>query len=94
MNTQTLKLNTPIKRGDKEIAEITLHKPNVSAMRGVSMRALLDMNVDALLSVLPKVSEPPLHESELNAIDLPDLLQAGVMVASFFLPASEYQDVA
>lgn len=94
MNTQTLKLNTPIKRGDSEIAEITLHKPNVGAMRGVSMRMLLDMNDDAIVAVLPRISDPQLTEVEINKIDAPDLLQAGILVAGFFLPNSEYQEVA
>lgn len=94
MNTQTLKLATPIKRGDKEIAEITLHKPNVGAMRGVSMRLLLDMNVDAIVTVLPRISDPQLTEVEINKLDAPDLLQAGILVAAFFLPPSEYQEAA
>lgn len=93
MNTQTLRLNTPIKRGDKEIDEITLHKPNVGAMRGVSMRALLDINVDALVTVLPRISDPKLTEQEVDKLDLPDLLQAGILVASFFLPESEQLEV-
>lgn len=94
MNTQTLKLNSPIVRGDKEIAAITLHKPNVSAMRGVSMRLLLDMNVDAIVAVLPRISDPQLTEAEINKLDAPDLLQAAILVAGFFLPTSEYQDAA
>lgn len=94
MSTQTLKLNTPIKRGDKEISEITLHKPNVGAMRGISMRMLLDMNVDAIVAVLPRISDPQMSEAELNKLDAPDLLQAGILVAAFFLPPSEYQEVA
>jgi hypothetical protein len=92
MNTQTLKLNTPIIRGDKEIVEITLHKPNVGAMRGVSMRLLLDMNVDAVVAVLPRITDPQLTEVEINKLDAPDLLQAGILVAGFFLPPSEYQE--
>lgn len=94
MNTQTLRLNTPIKRGDREIAEITLHKPNVGAMRGVSMRMLLDMHVDAIVAVLPRITDPQLTEVEINKLDAPDLLQAAILVAGFFLPTSEYQEVA
>lgn len=94
MPTQTLKLTKPITRGDKQITEITLHAPNVGAMRGVSMRALLDINVDALVTVLPRISDPKLTEQEVDKLDLPDLLQAGILVASFFLPESEQLEVA
>ncbi len=93
MPTQTLKLNKPIIRGENQVTEITLHAPNVGAMRGVSMRALLDLHVDALLPVLPRISDPKLTEQEVEKLDPSDLLQAGVLVASFFLPESEQQDV-
>lgn len=94
MNTQTLKLSTPIKRGDKELTEIVLHKPNVAAMRGIALRLLLDMNVDAVVAVLPRISDPQLSEGEINNLDAPDLLQAAILVAGFFLPASDYQEAA
>lgn len=94
MNTQTLNLSTPINRGDKQISEITLHKPIVGSMRGVSMRAVLDMNVDALLTILPRISEPKLTEHEVNNLALPDLLQAGIVVASFFIPMTDTELMA
>lgn len=94
MNAQTLKLNTPIKRGDKELTEIVLHKPNVGAMRGISVYALVNMNVDALVAILPKISDPKLTESEINNIDLPDLLQIGVLVAGFFVMDEMQQEAA
>ena len=94
MTTQTLKLTKPISRGEKQITEITLHAPNVGAMRGVSVRALLDIQVDALAAVLPRISDPKLTDHEVDKLDLPDLLQAGILVASFFLPESEQQEVA
>lgn len=94
MTTQTLKLTKPIVRGEKQITDIALHTPNVSAMRGVSMRALLDINVDALVTVLPRISDPKLTEQEVDKLDLPDLLQAGILVASFFLPDSEPLEMA
>jgi hypothetical protein len=94
VTTQTLKLNTPIKRGDKEISEIVLHKPNVAAMRGISLYALINMNVDALLTVLPKISDPKLTEHDLNHLDLPDLLQAATVVAGFFVTVEEDQEAA
>lgn len=94
MSTKTLTLQSPITRGDKNIAEITLHQPNVAAMRGVSMRAVLDMQVDAIATVLPRISEPKMLEREVDNLALPDLLQAGILVASFFLPDSDQPEVA
>lgn len=94
MNTQTLNLNSPIVRGDKEITSITLHKPNVSAARGLSMRALLDMNMDAITAILPKISDPQIASQEIEKMDVVDLLQAGILIASFFLPISDQEGMA
>lgn len=94
MSTQTLNLSTPITRGEKQISEITLHKPSVGAVRGLSMQGLLNMNVDALITVLPRITDPKLTEAEVNNLDLPDLLQAGIVVASFFIPTTDTELMA
>jgi hypothetical protein len=94
MTTQTLNLQNPIVRGDKNIAEITLHNPNVAAMRGISLNALLNMNVDAIVEVLPRISDPQLTAREVEKLSCPDLLQAGIKIASFFLPSGELGETA
>lgn len=94
MPTKTLKLNTPIVRGENQLTEITLFKPNVAAMRGVSLNALLNMQVDAIAEMLPRISDPKLLPVEIEKMDCVDLLQAGVMIASFFLPEPELDGTA
>jgi alpha-D-ribose 1-methylphosphonate 5-triphosphate synthase subunit PhnI len=84
MTTQTLNLQNPIVRGDKNIAEITLHNLN----------ALLNMNVDAIVEVLPRISDPQLTAREVEKLSCPDLLQAGIKIASFFLPSGELGETA
>jgi len=91
MNTQTLKLNTPIRRGDNEVTAITLHKPNVSAMRGISLNSLLNMNVDAIVETLPRISDPKILPAEIEKMDCADLLQSGILIASFFLQTSDQE---
>lgn len=87
--SKSISLSVPIVRGDKKITEITLHKPNVGVMRGISMSAVLNMNVDAIADVLPRISDPKMTEAEISAMDLPDLLMVGVAVASFFIPTMD-----
>ena len=84
--SQTLTLDTPIKRGESEIKEITLNKPNAGALRGASLRGLLDFQTDDLIKVLPRVTEPALTEFEANRLDPADLVQMGGVIASFLLP--------
>ncbi|MGY6331199.1 phage tail assembly protein, partial [Escherichia coli] len=42
-NEKTIQLDTPIKRGKKEINEIVLRKPQSGALRGTRMQAIMDM---------------------------------------------------
>lgn len=92
--TKTLTLDTPIKRGEAEIKEITLSKPNAGALRGASLRSLLDMDVSAIMTVLPRITEPPLLDAEIMRMDPADLLQAGAVVAGFLLPKQLLQEAS
>ena len=94
MPTKTLKLHSPIARGEHPLTEITLHQPNVASMRGVSLNALLNLNVDAIAETLPRISDPKILPVEVEKMDCVDLLQAGVMIASFFLPEQELDGTA
>lgn len=82
---QTITLEEPIKRGETEIAEIDIRKPMAGALRGVSLRALLDFETDAIIKVLPRISEPPLTESECGRMDPADLVQSGAAIAYFLV---------
>lgn len=84
--TSTVTLDTPIKRGDTEIASIEIRKPNTGALRGISLRELLDFQADAIAKVLPRVTEPALTNDEVLRMDPADLLQAGSALAGFLLP--------
>lgn len=83
-----VKLGHPIKRGDSNIEQITLLKPNAGALRGANLMSLLQMDVNALITVLPRVSEPTLTEQEVLALDTDDLFALGSEVAAFLLPSN------
>lgn len=85
----TVTLEFPLKRGETEIKTITLHKPNAGALRGVSLREVMDMNTDAIVTVVPRISEPKITPQEMaTQIDASDLLQLGAALANFVLPPS------
>lgn len=86
MQQQTITLDTPIKRGDTEITSVTLRKPLGGALRGVSLRELLDLDGNAIMKVVPRISDPALTDAEMTKVDGADLLQMGAAVASFLLP--------
>ncbi|EIJ7379110.1 phage tail assembly protein [Citrobacter freundii] len=81
-------LEKPLKRGDQEVTEITLIKPNAGTLRGVSLAAVANSEVDALIKVLPRMTAPMLTEQEVAAMELPDLVALAGQVVGFLSPSS------
>lgn len=81
-------LEQPLKRGDQELKEITLIKPNAGTLRGVSLAAVANSEVDALIKVLPRMTAPMLTEQEVAAMELPDLVALAGQVVGFLSPSS------
>ncbi|MDN4146437.1 phage tail assembly protein [Pseudomonas tohonis] len=80
-----VELDTPIKRGEQKITSIELRKPQSGELRGVHLGELLQLDVNSLIKVLPRISIPTLTEPEVAAMDPADLLAAGTKVAGFLL---------
>jgi len=90
-NPNTVTLDTPIKRGTQEITEVTLRKPSAGELRGVSLTAVCNFDVDALCKVLPRITEPTLATHEIYAMDPADLIQMGEKFAGFLAPKKAVQ---
>lgn len=90
----TIKLDTPIQRGTQTIAEITLRKPIAGELRGTPLTAVMQMDVDALATVLPRISTPTVTKHDVNAMDPADLMQLGLVVATFFVPKLHSSEAA
>ena len=86
MDKKVITLDTPIKRGESEITSITINKPNSGALRGASLRGLLDFQTDDIIKVLPRITEPALTDADANRLDPADLVQMGGVIAGFLLP--------
>lgn len=81
-------LEKPLKRGDQEVKEIILIKPTAGTLRGVSLAAVANSEVDALIKVLPRMTAPMLTEQEVAAMELPDLVALAGQVVGFLSPSS------
>ncbi|MFI8418503.1 phage tail assembly protein [Serratia sp. NPDC078593] len=84
----TVVLDTPIKRGDSEISEVMVTKPNAGSLRGIGLAALANADVDALITILPRVTYPNLTKEECARLELPDLIALAGMVIGFLAPKS------
>lgn len=76
-------LDTPVKRGSKEIESITLRKPSSGELRGIHLAELLNMDVASLMKLIPRIS--PLNEHEVAQLDPADLVAIGVKITGFLL---------
>jgi hypothetical protein len=79
----TVQLDEPIQRGDTTITEIQLRKPKAGELRGVSLVDVANLDVIALQKVLPRITTPTLTTTEVNNLELADLMQLGAEVAYF-----------
>lgn len=94
MQHATIPLNFPIKRGESEIAKITLHKPDSGQLRGINFKDCFEMGADATIALVPRISDPKILPSEMHLFDPSDLLQMSAAIANFFLPPSALEEAA
>lgn len=90
----TVILDTPIRRGTTSIDSITLRKPNSGELRGVSLSELLQMDVNSLVKVVPRISSPTLTAIEVTSMDPADLFALGTKVCGFLLQKSMKTDAS
>lgn len=90
----TVVLDTPIRRGTANIDSITLRKPNSGELRGISLAELLNMDVNSLVKVVPRISTPTLTAVEVTSMDPADLFALGTKVSGFLLQKSMKTDAS
>ena len=83
--TATVELDTPIKRNQEEVAKLTLRKPMAGELRGVSLADVINLDVDSITKVLPRISNPTVTEQEVREMDPADLTACGSEIAGFLL---------
>jgi len=82
-------LETPIRRGDQMISSLTLRKPNAGTLRGIKLADLLQMDVGALTTLLPRISTPTLTAADAAKLDPVDLVAIATEVGNFFLTKAQ-----
>ncbi|MXO73601.1 phage tail assembly protein [Alteraurantiacibacter buctensis] len=86
---ETIPLSEPIRRGEHEIAELGLRKPRAGELRGLSLQDVITSDITALLTLIPRISNPPLTPDEANALEPEDLAAIGGTVRGFFMTRAE-----
>lgn len=94
VDDNTVNLDTPIIRGKTYFTSVTLRKPSSGELRGVHLVDLLNLDVTALLKVLPRITTPAITAPEAANMDPADLLACGNKVAHFLLQKSVKTDAS
>lgn len=91
---KTVTFETGLKRGDQIINSIIIRKPNVGALRGLSLQDILKWDVNAMTKLITRISSPNLTEAEINSLDIPDYTDINVAVTDFLASANLKSQVA
>ena len=86
-------LDAPITRGDQRIEQVELRKPDAGTLRGIKLVDLLQLDVVALRTLLPRVSVPALTTSDVDRLDPVDLVSLGTEVLDFFMSRQERESL-
>lgn len=87
--SNTVVLQTPIKRGKTVINEVSLTGAlkQAGSLRGLKLYSIMTSDVDSLIKLLPRVTSPALTEVEIISMDTWDFAQLSQEVATFLQPA-------
>lgn len=85
MPIETVQLESPIKRGETEITTIELRRPLAGELRGVKLADVLQMDIDAITALLPRITQPPMIQQEIASMDPADFTALSIKVVSFFV---------
>lgn len=82
-------LDQPIQRGETKIDTLQIRKPGPGELRGLNLVDVAQLDVNALLKLLPRVAEPRINAAEAAALDIADLTALGAEIANFLQPARQ-----
>ena len=74
---------------DRCVVSIAKQQPMAGDLRGISLSFLIQMDVDALKKVLPRISTPTLTEADVLKMDPADLMEAAIKISGFLLKKAE-----
>jgi hypothetical protein len=87
--SKPIPLDEPVKRGDTVISEVVIRRPKSGELRGVSLMDLGNLNVAALQTILPRITQPTLTAQEVAGMDPADLTELGSEVAIFLVKKAD-----
>lgn len=76
-------------RGEQTIEEVTINKPTVATLKGLQLLNVMQLEVNALCTLLPRVTQPMLSKADLDKMDVEDFTALTVELLGFFTTQAE-----
>ncbi|HDX1153334.1 phage tail assembly protein [Pasteurella multocida] len=80
---RVIALSVAIQRGDQEIKEVQVLKPTVPALKGLKMFDVLQVDVNAMEILLPRITVPKLHKADFAQMAVEDFTELATAAVSF-----------
>ncbi|OJW73031.1 MAG: hypothetical protein BGO57_13215 [Sphingomonadales bacterium 63-6] len=87
-------LQEPIRRGTQVIASIDVRKPKAKELRGLTLQAIQQGEVNTMIALIPRITVPPLLPHEVEEMDPADLLSLGGAISGFFYTSADKEMLA
>lgn len=88
-NTTSVEFDVGFKRGEQTITKIVIRKPKARALRGMTLVNVLQLDVDTLAKLAPRITTPTMSENDVYDLDPADLTKLCKEVISFFVKTEE-----
>jgi hypothetical protein len=82
-NTQQVKLKSGLQSGKTTINELIIRKPLTGDLRGIKLVDFIELDIDSLAKVLPRITTPSIAEHEVFNLDLIDFSEITKVIAGF-----------
>lgn len=86
---ESVTLSVPLQRGETSISALSIRRPKSGELRGLSLQDIMTTDIVAMLTLIPRVSEPPLTADEANSLDPADLSEIAGTIRGFFMTKGE-----
>lgn len=87
--TKVITLDHGFKQGDVIITELTLHKPNTGHCRGLNLKDVLSFDINALATLLPRITSPAMSAQNVYELELMDTLKFAEEIGNFLAPSPD-----
>ena len=84
-NWATVNLESGFQRGEETITQIRLRKPKAGELRGLNLQELFGGDVNAVIAVLPRISDPIMTAHDAENLEAEDLIECAGTIRTFFM---------